>query len=100
MTTTPNDEREALASKIVAEFERAARIGGIWTIASVVRETLKMAEAAGFTRQRDADHVLVPRALLREAAEWAVGYSEKHPGCPDLVDFAARMVEAAGEGEG
>lgn len=61
------------------------------------------AQAARLIRDltpRDPDHVLVSRALLREAAEWAVGYSEKHPGCQDLVDFAARMVEAAEGGKG
>ncbi len=50
----PDDEREALAQKIIAEIEHSSRMGGIWLLPSVVRETLKMAEAAGFTRSRNS----------------------------------------------
>lgn len=66
-TPEGTDDRAALARKIIGEIEHSSRMGGIWDLASVVRETLKMAEAAGFRRQGEAEEI---RALVaRERAE-------------------------------
>lgn len=47
---------------------------------------------------QDPDHVLVSRALLREAADVADLFNAGHD--PNCGDLPARLREAAGEGEG